>query len=338
MFMGCEMNQFSRALVTGGAGFIGSYLVDRLMGAGYFVRVVDNLSSGDLLNIKRWLNGHRFDFVQGDLKDLAVAERAVKDVEVVFHLAANPEVRVAEVDPSVHFHENLLTTFNVLEAMRKSSAAKLIVFFSSSTVYGEPAEFPTEEDYGPLLPISVYGASKLGCESLISAYSHTFGIRGLIFRLANIVGGRSRHGVVVDFIRKLEKNHKMLEVLGDGTQSKSYLHVEDLIKAVFLAFKHFVLTRKTLEIYNVGSLDRIDVRSIAEIVAEEMGLRNLKLKFTGGVDGGRGWKGDVKSMQLSVNKLLSLGWKPTLGSEEAISLSCRELLRSMKKSKIATGI
>jgi len=320
------MNQFSRALVTGGAGFIGSYLVDRLMDAGYYVRVVDNLSSGDLVNIKRWLNDHNFGFVQGDLKDLAVAERAVKDVEVVFHLAANPEVRVAEIDPSVHFHENLLTTFNVLEAMRKSSTAKLIVFFSSSTIYGEPAEFPTEEDYGPLLPISVYGASKLGCESLISAYSHTFGIRGLIFRLANIVGGRSRHGVVVDFIRKLKKNRKMLEVLGDGTQSKSYLHVEDLIEAVFLAFKHFVVTRKTLEIYNIGSIDRIDVKSIAEIVAEEMGLRNLKLKFTGGVDGGRGWKGDVKSMQLSVNKLLSLGWKPTLNSEEAIRASYRELL------------
>jgi UDP-glucose 4-epimerase len=332
------MNQFSRALVTGGSGFIGSYLVDRLMDAGYFVRVVDNLSSGDLVNIKRWLNDRNFDFVQGDLKDLAVAQRAVNDVEVVFHLAANPEVRVAEIDPSVHLHENLLTTFNVLEAMRKSSTAKLIVFFSSSTVYGEPAEFPTGEDYGPLLPISVYGASKLGCESLISAYSHTFGIRGLIFRLANIVGGRSRHGVVVDFICKLKKNRKMLEVLGDGTQSKSYLHVEDLIEAVFLAFKHFVATRKTLEIYNAGSLDRIDVKSIAEIVAEEMGLRNLKLKFTGGVDGGRGWKGDVKNMLLSVNKLLSLGWKPTLNSEEAISLSCRELLRSMKKSKIDTGI
>jgi UDP-glucose 4-epimerase len=329
MFLGCEMNQFSRALVTGGAGFIGSYLVDRLMDAGYFVRVVDNLSSGDLVNIKRWLNDRNFDFVQGDLKDLAVAERAVKDVEVVFHLAANPEVRVAEIDPSVHFDENLLTTFNILEAMRKSGAAKLIVFFSSSTIYGEPAKFPTEEDYGPLLPISVYGATKLGCESLVSAYSHTFGIRGLIFRLANIVGDRSRHGVVVDFIRKLKKNQEMLEVLGDGEQSKSYLHVKDLIEAVFLAFKHFVLTRKTLEIYNVGSLDRIDVKSIAEIVAGEMGLRNLKLKFTGGVDGGRGWKGDVKSMLLSVNKLLSLDWKLTLNSEEAIRVSCRELLQCL---------
>jgi UDP-glucose 4-epimerase len=133
--------------------------------------------------------------------------------------------------------------------------------------------------------------------------------------------------VVVDFIRKLKKNPQELEVLGDGEQSKSYLHVEDLIEAVFLALKCFILTRKTFEVYNVGSLDRVDVKSIAEIVAEEVGLRNLKLKFTGGVDGGRGWKGDVKSMQLSVNKLLSLGWKPTLNSEEAIRASCRELLQ-----------
>jgi len=329
------MNHFSRALVTGGAGFIGSYLVDRLMDAGYFVRVVDNLSSGDLLNIKRWLNDHHFDFIQGDLKDLAVAERAVKDVDVVFHLAANPEVRVAEIDPSVHFDENLLTTFNVLEAMRKSSAAKLIVFFSSSTVYGEPAEFPTGEDYGPLLPISVYGATKLGCESLISAYSHTFGIRGLIFRLANIVGGRSRHGVVVDFIRKLKKNHEMLEVLGDGNQSKSYLYVKDLVDAVFLALRSFLSKGKVVEVYNVGSIDQVDVKRIAEVVSDEMDLQGVRFRFTGGVDGGRGWKGDVKTMLLSAEKLLSLGWRPEFNSEKAVRVSCRELLRLMENKRCA---
>ncbi|MDI6905792.1 MAG: NAD-dependent epimerase/dehydratase family protein, partial [Candidatus Bathyarchaeia archaeon] len=276
--------------------------------------------------------------VQGDLKDLAVAERAVKDVEVVFHLAANPEVRVAEIDPSVHLHENLLTTFNVLEAMRKSSATKLIVFFSSSTVYGEPAEFPTGEDYGPLLPISVYGASKLGCESLISAYSHTFGIRGLIFRLANIVGGRSRHGVIVDFIRKLQENPKVLEILGDGSQSKSYLHVEDCVDAVFLALKPFLDEKEAFEVYNVGSLDRVDVKRIAEIVCEEMGLQGLEFRFTGGVDGGRGWMGDVKTMLLSADKLFNLGWKPALSSEEAVRLGCRELLRSMTENNVATRI
>jgi UDP-glucose 4-epimerase len=321
----------TRVLVTGGAGFLGSHLVDRLMQMGMFVRVVDNLSSGRLENVKGWLSDSRFEFVHGDLKDLAVAEEAVNGVEVVFHLAANPEVRVAEVDPSIHFRENLLTTFNVLEAMRKSETARLIVFFSSSTVYGEPAEIPTPEDYGPLLPISVYGASKLGCEALVSAYCHAFSVKGLVFRLANIVGSRSTHGVIVDFIHKLRDSPEELEILGDGNQSKSYLHVNDLVDAVFLALKDFVGCRETIQVYNVGSLDRVDVRHIAEIVCNEMGLESVRFSFTGGVDGGRGWKGDVKTMLISTTRLADLGWAPKLNSEQAIEQSCREFLESCKE-------
>jgi len=321
----------SKVLVTGGAGFVGSHLVDRLMRMGYFVRVVDNLSSGFLGNVNGWFDSERFEFVRGDLKGLGVAEGAVDGVEIVFHLAANPEVRVAEVDPSIHFRENLLATFNVLEAMRKSERAKVIVFLSSSTVYGEPDRFPTPEDYGPFLPISVYGASKLGCEALICAYSHTFGVRGLIFRLANVVGGRSTHGVIVDFVRKLQENPKELEILGDGSQSKSYLHVEDCVDAVFLALRDFLDEEKKVEVYNVGSLDRVDVNHIAEIACEETGFHGVKFRFTGGVDGGRGWRGDVKTMLLSVDKVLNLGWKPKLSSEEAVRLCCRELLRLTDK-------
>ena len=324
------MDDFLNVLVTGGAGFIGSHLVDRLMGMGCFVRVLDNLSSGCLENVKSWFGNSRFEFVRGDLKDLAVAQKGVDGVEVVFHLAANPEVRVGEVDPSVHFRENLLVTFNVLEAMRANNSAKVIVFLSSSTIYGEPKKFPTSEDYSPLLPISVYGASKLGCEALISSYCHMFGLRSVILRLANIVGGRSAHGVVVDFVRKLRENPKELGILGDGNQSKSYLHVGDFLDAVFLALRGFLGEEKTVEVYNVGSLDQVDVKRIAEIVTEEMGLENVEFKLTGGVDGGRGWLGDVKTMLLSSSKLLNIGWKPTLSSEEAIRLSCRELLQCMK--------
>jgi len=325
------VEKFSKALVTGGAGFIGSHLVDQLMDIGYFVRVVDNLSSGSLKNVRRWSGNSRFEFFCGDLKDQKIARKGVGGVEVVFHLAANPEVRVGEFDPSVHFRENLLGTFNVLEAMRESEVAKVIIFLSSSTVYGEPEEFPTSEDYGPLLPISVYGASKLGCESLVSAYGHTFGLRGLILRLANIVGNRSAHGVVVDFVKKLQQNPKKLEILGDGNQSKSYLHIKDFLDAVFVALRCFLNGEKIVEVYNVGSFDQVDVKHIAEIVSEEMGLQNPEFKFTGGVDEGRGWRGDVRTMLLSSSKLLDLGWKPGLTSEEAIRQSCLELLRSIKE-------
>ena len=318
--------RLSRVLVTGGAGFIGSHLVDALLGRGFRVRIVDNLSGGSLENIKCWFGDSRFEFVEGDLKDPEIAFKSVDGVDLVFHLAANPDVRLGEVDPPVHFDENLLVTFNVLEAMRKSERARRIVFASTSTVYGEPKVFPTPEDYGPLLPISVYGAAKLGCEALIASYCHTFDLRGIILRFANVVGSRSAHGVIVDFIRKLRENPAELEILGDGTQSKSYTHVKDLIDAFLVVMNRFG-EGQVVEVYNVGSLDQISVLRIAEVVCEEMGLRDVAFRFTGGVDGGRGWRGDVKTMLLSVNKLLNLGWKPKLNSEETVRMACKELLR-----------
>lgn len=230
------MSEPLKVLVTGGAGFIGSHLVDSLMVRGFHVRVVDNLSSGDVNNIKVWFGNERFEFVEGDLKDSEVALKSVDDVGLVFHLAANPDVRLGSAYPRVHFCENLLVTFNVLEAMRKSEKAKRIVFASTLTVYGEANVFPTTEDYGPLLPISVYGAAKLGCEALIASYCHTFGISGVLLRFANVVGARAKHGVIIDFIRKLRQNPRELEILGDGRQRKSYLHVKDLINAFFAVF------------------------------------------------------------------------------------------------------
>ena len=312
-------------VVTGGAGFIGSHLVDSLMFKGFHVRILDNLSGGDVGNVERWFGDGRFEFVEGDLKDFCVCEKAVDGADVVFHLAANPDVRLGESDPSVHFRENLLVTFNVLEAMRKSEAAKRIVFASTSTVYGEAHAFPTREDYGPLLPISVYGAAKLGCEGLISSYCHTFGFSGVLLRFANVVGGKSKHGVIVDFVRKLKQNRDELEILGDGKQKKSYLHIKDLVSA-FSAVLPCLERVGVVEAFNVGSLDSVDVKRIAEIVCEEMGIKP-EFKFNNVLGDGRGWKGDVRTMQLSVEKLMGLGWKPTLNSEEAIRQSCRELLK-----------
>jgi len=322
-----------RVLVTGGAGFIGSHLVDRLMAGGCRVTVLDNLSGGSLENLGRWRGNGRLRFVRADLKDPAGVGGAVGGVDIVFHFAANPEVRVGETDPGVHFRENLVATLNLLEAMRGSPSASALVFASTSTVYGEAEVMPTPEDYGGSLPISTYGASKLGCEALASSYAHTFGMRALILRLANIVGSRSGHGVIHDFIRKLEEDPRRLEILGDGSQRKSYLHVSDCVEAVLRATGLLLEGEESVEVYNVGSPDQVSVTRIAEVVVEEMGLRGVEFAFTGGVDGGRGWRGDVKTMLLSVERLLKTGWRPKLNSEQAVRAAAREILRERKGKK-----
>ncbi len=311
-------------LVTGGAGFIGSHLVDALMRSEVEVHVLDNLSSGNLENIKPWLKHPKFKFMRGDLLNPADVIKAVKGVGAVFHLAANPEVRLSSISPEVHFEQNLLATYNLLESIRKESGIEYVVFTSSSTVYGDASKIPTPEDYSPLEPISVYGASKLASESLICAYAHNYGFNAIIYRLANVIGTRSRHGVIYDFVRKIRENPQKLEILGDGTQSKSYLYVDDCIEGIILGYRS---QRARLEVYNLGSSDWVSVATIARIVVEEMGLKDVSLQFTGGVEGGRGWKGDVKYMLLDTKKIRSLGWRPKLNSVEAVRKTVREILR-----------
>ena len=313
-----------KVLVTGGAGFIGSHLVDRLMEDGHEVRVLDDLSAGSLENLKGWIDHERFEFMQGDLRRRDVCEKAVKGVDVVFHLAANPEVRIGAQSPELLYETNVLITYNLLEAIRKEDI-KALAFTSSSTVYGEAKEIPTPEDYGPLEPISVYGGAKLAAEALIAGYAHTFDIKAVVFRLANIIGKRSNHGVIYDFINKLKANPDRLEILGDGTQRKSYLHVSDTVEAMLYLFKEFLKEDKIYDAYNIGSEDWITVTEIAEIVSREMGL-NPEFYFTGGVDGGRGWKGDVKIMLLNIEKVKAKGWKPKMNSREAVEKTVRELL------------
>ena len=316
-----------KALVTGGAGFIGSHLVDRLMERGYEVRVLDDLSAGSLENIRQWLEHERFEFIKGDMRDLEVITEAVKGVEAVFHLAANPEVRIGAQSPELLYETNVLITYNLLEAMRKEGVT-ILAFTSSSTVYGEAEKLPTPEDYGPLEPISVYGGAKLAAEALISGYAHTFDMKAITFRLANIIGERSNHGVIYDFINKLRKNPERLEILGDGTQRKSYLHVSDTVEGMLHLFNEFLKEDKTYDVYNLGNDDWITVKEIAAIVSREMGL-NPEFHFTGGVDGGRGWKGDVKIMLLDIGKAKAKGWKPKLNSYQAVERTVRELLASI---------
>jgi UDP-glucose 4-epimerase len=316
-------------LVTGGAGFIGSHLAEELLYEGHKIIMLDDFSNGKIENIQRLLDNPSVTLIKMDLKKPRKLVQIVKASDTIFHLAANPEVKIGETDPKRHFEENILATFNLLEAIRKSGKPKTLVFASTSTVYGEAKLVPTREDYGPLIPISTYGASKLACEALIGSYAYTFNHRALILRLANIVGPRSNHGVIVDFIKKIKANPQQLEILGDGHQEKSYMYISDCIEAIMHVAEAFAKGTRKVDIYNVGSDDKITVAQIAKIVSEEMKAPNMECKFTGGVDGGRGWMGDVKIMQLSNERLLRTGWKQTHSSEQAIRIAAKALIRDV---------
>lgn len=304
-------------LVTGGAGFIGSHIVDRLIESDYEVLVIDNLSSGKIENVNRDAEFIKMDLAL-DFEKLK--ETMVKyEVEEVWHFAACPEVRIGSENPSIIYKDNILATYNVLEAMRCADVDR-IIFSSTSTVYGEAKVMPTPEDH-PLLPISVYGASKVACEAMICAYCHTFDMRAWIYRFANVVGGRSSHGVIYDFIMKLKRNPKELLILGDGEQNKSYIYITDCIDAMFYG----LMAKDKVNILNIGSEDQIKVKRIAEIVCEEMGVKPV-FKFTGGR---RGWIGDVPIMLLSIEKIKSIGWRPKYNSEEAVRLATRDILKTI---------
>ena len=260
--------------------------------------------------------------MQADLLDFEKLKEEMKGVDLVYHVAANPDVRLGASDTHVHLEQNVFATYNVLESMRLNDV-KDIIFTSTSTVYGEAEQIPTPENYGPLIPISLYGASKLGAEAFITSYAHTFGMKAVIYRFANIVGPRSTHGVIYDFIMKLKKNSKELEILGDGTQTKSYLYVKDCVDAIIFGYEN---RKSDVEIFNIGSEDWVNVRKIADIVVEEMGLKDVKYKFTGGK---RGWKGDVPKMLLSIDKIKSYGWKPKYNSEESVRLTVKHLLKEL---------
>jgi len=307
-------------LVTGGAGFIGSNLVELLVSKGYDVTVLDNLSTteGDRF-IRHLIDDGKIKFVKGDIakaKDL----KAFEGNDMIVHLAANSDVRHGFENPEVDYRNNILGTFNVLEAARKYDVKELL-FSSSSTVFGEAMQMPTPEEYGPLLPISSYGASKLADEAMISAYAHYYGIKSSIFRFANVVGKNSTHGIIYDFINKLKKNPRRLEILGDGTQRKSYIHVSDCIGAMLFAHEK----TKIVDIYNLGNDGTTSVMEIADIVIEKMHLGNVEKALAKTEDEkGGGWKGDVKIAELAVKKLLSLGWKNRYSSREAVEKAVEE--------------
>lgn len=305
-------------VVTGGAGFIGSHLVDALVARGDRVIVIDSLVNGERRNIVGHIDAGRVSLVQEDLLRNGWQEQ-LKGVQRVYHLAADPDVRQGSLTPDSQIHNNILVTYRVLEAMRALGVQE-VVFTSTSTVYGDATVIPTPESYNPLEPVSVYGASKLACEALISAYCHGFGMKGWVYRFANIIGERSNHGVITDFIKKLQEKPEELEILGDGRQTKSYLEVKACIGAMLFAADN---SSGVLNIFNIGSEDWVDVTTIADTVVREMGLSGVKYHYSGGE---RGWVGDVPKMQLAVTKLKRLGWQPGMGSLQSVEVSVRAIL------------
>jgi UDP-glucose 4-epimerase len=291
-----------RAVVTGGAGFIGSHLVDRLVSEGTGVTVIDDLSCGKKENVSP-----KAAFVCKDIRQDLSSE--LRGIDTLFHLAADPDVRSSAVNPAKSFEQNVAGTFAVLESCRKADV-KHVVFASTSTVYGEADVIPTPETY-PCAPISNYGASKLACEAYLSAYSSSYGIKGTSLRFANIFGERSTHGVMLDFYRKLRANPKEMEILGDGKQDKSYLHVSDCVSATLTAWKK---QKAAYDAFNVGSKGKVNVDEIAGLMCRLMKVKP-KFSYTGTP---RGWAGDVRVMLLSTEKIGRLGWKEQISFEKGV--------------------
>ncbi len=308
-----------KCFVTGGAGFIGSHLVDRLIAEGNEVTIYDNFSSGRLEFIEHHLRLKTFKYVMADLLDFESIKKAVGGHDVVFHLSANPDARWGIENTRLDLEQETLATYNLLESMRLSKVNK-IVLASSGTIYGETPVIPLTEDYGPVLPISLYGAGKVACEGLVSAFCHTFGLQSWIYRFANVVGGRTTHGVIFDFINKLNKNPHELEILGDGTQCKPYLYVKECVGGILFGLTH---ADEKVNVFNLGCDTATDVKTIAQMLVAEMGLKDVKFRYTGG---DRGWPGDVPQVRYNVSKINSLGWHATYNSDGAVQQAIKDVI------------
>jgi UDP-glucose 4-epimerase len=323
--------QISNVCIVGGAGFIGSHFVDHLLASASIesVTVFDNFSSGREWHLDRHEGDEKLRIVRGDAADLDSLAVAMAGTDSVIHLASNPDIARAAVEPAIDFDSGTLLTHHVLEAMRLSGATR-IMYASGSGVYGDLGEEEVDEDHGPLLPISTYGASKLAGEALISAYCHMFGLRGFVFRFGNVIGPRQTHGVGYDFLRRLSSEPGHLLILGDGRQSKSYIHVADVVEAVLLA-----ATRDSVPVatYNVATGDYMTVGEIAQMAVQVMGLdpERTEFEFTG-TD--RGWKGDVPVMRLSTKRVRALGWTHTMSTREAMRSSLESMLEEVSSGRL----
>lgn len=308
-----------KTLVVGGAGFIGSHLCDALLSEGHEVICVDDLSLGTKENIKHLEEKDGFTFLQKDAADLEDLRKVFDDTkpEYVFHMAANSDIQASASNPQVEYKNTYTTTFNVLSCMREYGVKKMF-FASTSAVYGDKRDVLLDENTPGLEPISYYGAAKLGSEALISAFSYMNDIEALIFRFPNVIGPRLTHGVIFDFIKKLNKDPKNLQILGDGHQTKPYIYVTDLVEAIV---KLMCTGKVGITLYNLGVEGESSVTRIADIICEEMGLHDVSYNYTGGEGG---WKGDVPRFMYCIDKIHSTGWRAKYTSDEAVRETVRQ--------------
>ena len=317
--------------VAGGAGFIGSNLVSQLLAEGDQVVIFDNFSSGRMWHLGNWQQNKALTIIRGDLKEFNAVEKAIKETapETVYHFASNPDIAKAMVDPLIDFWEGTFLTQNLVEAARQAGTVRRVMYASGSGVYGDAGETPVHEAMSPMWPTSTYGASKLAGEALFSAYCHLYGLQAFCFRFANVVGPSQTHGVTYDFVRRLSQDSRHLEILGDGRQSKSYIHVDDVIAAMRMLDRS---NEQRFDCFNVATEEYITVNEIADMAVEEMALKNVVYQHAGG---NRGWKGDVPIVRFNSKKLRSLGWKNRYTTKEALRISIRSTIASVKSGQIS---
>jgi UDP-glucose 4-epimerase len=320
-----------KIVVTGAAGFIATNLIPRLLEAGYEVHGIDNFFLGKREFVERSLGHRRFHFHEIDLLD---RERVVElfamiNADRVWHLAANSDISYGTKYTDFDLKGGTLVTYNVLEAMRRTGAKQLI-FSSSGAVYGEPAVMPTPENYGPIFPISLYAASKVACETLVTAFVHNYDMRCWIYRFGNIVGPNPTHGVIHDFVLRLRENPGELVVLGDGTQSKPYVYVADCIDGIEFGVAH---AHDAVNCYNLAVNDHTSVTEIAEWTIEAMGIERKSIDVKYGT-GPRGWKGDVPQVKLDTCRMTKLGWKPKLSSRESVRRTIGEVVEQFRNGPL----
>lgn len=306
----------NKAFVAGGAGFIGQHLVNRLILDNPVVVYDKNKDYIAEMNV---ISKFSCKVIEGNITDTDLLYDSMQGCDAVFHLASNADIAKAITNPLVDFLDGTLLTQHVLEAAR-ITGVKQFYYFSGSGVYGEVGLIPTAEDYGPMLPISTYGASKLAGEALVSSYCHMFGIKGLSFRMANVVGSGMTHGVVKDFVKRLKIDPTHLHIMGDGSQSKSYIHVDDIVQAVYHTME---CTPKIYDVYNIATDDYITVLDIAQLVLNMMGITQTKIIGTTEV---RGWRGDIPIVRFDLHKIHELGWSAKMTSVDAIKDAIQTLL------------